>query len=159
MTRITGYDLKDGKLRHCRVTLEEANAFVERFHRHHKPVTGHLFSIGAVMGEIIVGVVIVGRPVSRHRDNGVTAEVTRLCTDGTRNACSFLYGRAAKAAFALGFERIGTYILAAESGVSCLAAGWRLIGEAGGGSWNREGRPRIDTAPTQAELLFECEAA
>jgi hypothetical protein len=147
------------KLHHCRVTLAEANAFVATHHRHHKPVVGHLFSLGAVADGNVVGVVIVGRPVSRMRDDGLTAEVTRLCTDGTRNACSFLYGRAAKAAFALGFKRIGTYILASEPGTSCVGAGWRLIGEAGGGSWSRESRPRVDTAPTQKKLLFECEVS
>ena len=94
-----------------RVTLEEANAFIVQHHRHHGEVVGHLFSIGCGKTGEIIGVAIVGRPVSRHRDDGVTAEVTRLCTDGTRNACSFLYGAAVRAAFALGFKRIGTYIL------------------------------------------------
>jgi hypothetical protein len=94
-----------------RVGLDEANAFVAQHHRHHKPVVGHLFSLGAALEGKIVGIAIIGRPVSRHRDDGVTAEVTRLCTDGTRNACSFLYGAAARAAFALGFKRIGTYLL------------------------------------------------
>ena len=67
------------------ITLKEANAFVERYHRHHKPVVGHKFSIAASDGEKIVGVAIVGRPVSRYLDNGLTLEVNRLCTDGTRN--------------------------------------------------------------------------
>lgn len=89
--------------------LDEANAFVTEHHRHHKPVVGHKFSLGAVLTDKIVGVVIVGRPVSRIRDDGATLEVTRLCTDGTRNACSFLYGAAARACFALGYTRIGTY--------------------------------------------------
>lgn len=139
-----------------RIGLDEANAFVERLHRHHTPVVGHLFSIGAstVDGDI-VGVAIVGRPVSRMRDDGQTAEVTRLCTDGTKNACSFLYGACARAAFALGFKRIGTYILASEPGTSLSAAGWRLIGEAGGGSWSRQDRPRVDKHPTQTKMLFE----
>lgn len=145
-------------LKHCRISLDEANEFVSQHHRHHQPVRGHLFSIGAVHDDKIVGVVIVGRPVARMRDDGITAEVTRLCTDGTRNACSFLYGRAARAAFALGYKRIGTYILANEPGTSCIAAGWRLIGEAGGGSWSRKQRPRVDTHPTQRKLLFETEA-
>src|ERR1043166_10177777 len=99
-----------------RLDLAEANAFVAQHHRHHKPVVGHIFSIGAAKADDIVGVVIVGRPVSRHRDDGQTAEVTRLCTDGTKDACSFLYGAAAKAAFALGFKKIGSYILASEPG-------------------------------------------
>jgi hypothetical protein len=138
-----------------RIGLDEANAFVAALHRHHKPVIGHLFSIGAALDDKIVGVAIVGRPVARMRDDGRTAEVTRLCTDGTRNACSFLYGAAARAAFALGFKRIGTYILASEPGTSLMGAGWRLIGEAGGGSWSRQDRPRVDTHPTQRKLLFE----
>lgn len=147
------------KLTLQRVALGEANAFVAALHRHHKPVVGHLFSLGASMGGVIVGVVIVGRPVSRMRDDGATAEVTRLCTDGTKNACSFLYGAAARAAFALGFKRIGTYILASEPGTSLTGAGWRLIGERGGGSWSREDRPRVDKHPKQAKLLFELRAA
>jgi hypothetical protein len=142
-------------MNHVRIDLAEANAFVAEHHRHHKPVVGHLFSLGAAIGDRIVGVVIVGRPVSRHRDDGETAEVTRLCTDGTKNACSFLYGAAARAAFALGFRRIGTYILASEPGTSLTACGWRLVGETGGGSWSRDNRPRIDTHPLQKKLLFE----
>src|SRR5690606_504324 len=102
----------------CPVTLEEANAFVVAHHRHHGAVVGHRFSLGAALGDTIVGVAIVGRPVARHRDDGMTLEVTRLCTDGTRNACSFLYGACARAAFALGYTRIGTYILASENGAS-----------------------------------------
>lgn len=143
------------KLRHTRIALSDANAFVAELHRHHKPVVGHLFSIGAVLGGRLVGVAIVGRPVARMRDDGKTAEVTRLCTDGTRNACSFLYGASARAAFALGFERIGTYILASESGASVKAAGWRLIGQTRGGSWSRPSRGREDKHPTERKQLFE----
>lgn len=138
-----------------RIDLGEANAFVAQHHRHHKPVVGHIFSIGAARSGQIVGVSIVGRPVARMRDDGETAEVTRLCTDGTKNACSFLYGASARAAFALGFKRIGTYILASEPGVSVAAANWRLMGETGGGSWSRGNRPRVDKHPTQEKLLFE----
>lgn len=137
------------------LTLAEANEFVARWHRHHQPVVGHKFSIGATLTGEIVGVAIVGRPVSRMLDDGLTLEITRLATDGTRNACSFLYGRAARAAFALGYRRIGTYILVSESGISLRASGWRLIGTAGGGSWHREGRPRVDLAPTQQKLRYE----
>lgn len=135
--------------------LAEANVFVAEHHRHHRPVVGHKFSIGAAMGDKIVGVVIVGRPVSRHRDDGVTLEVTRLCTDGTRNACSFLYGAAARAAFALGYRRLGTYILKSEPGTTLYAAGWRLVAESPGGSWSVPSRPRVDTHPLEPRLLFE----
>lgn len=140
-----------------RIGLDEANAFVGEHHRHHRPVVGHLFSIGAALGDRIVGVAIVGRPVSRMRDDGTTAEVTRLCTDGTKNACSFLYGAAARAAFALGFKRIGTYILNTEPGTSLTASGWRCLGERGGGSWSRPSRPQVDRHPLQKKLLFELE--
>lgn len=138
--------------------LDEANAFVRQHHRHHRPVVGHKFSIGAALGDAVVGVAIVGRPVARERDDGLTLEVTRLCTDGTRNACSFLYGAAARAAFALGYKRLGTYILASEPGASLAAAGWRQIGEVRGRSWSCPSRPRVDKHPTQAKLLFEVTA-
>ena len=88
-------------------------------------------------------------------DQYETAEVTRLVTDGTKNACSFLYGAAARAAFALGYRRIGTYILATEPGTSLTAAGWRQIAEVKGRSWSCKSRPRIDMHPTQNKLLFE----
>ena len=145
-------------LKHSSIELAEANAFVKALHRHHKPVVGHKFSIGAYTHENLVGVVIVGRPVSRMRDDGRTLEVTRLCTDGTKNACSFLYGCAARAAFALGFDRIGTYTLPSEGGASLRAAGWKLLGERGGGTWNKATRPRTDHAPTGKKLFWETAA-
>lgn len=116
-----------------------------------------MFSLGAAQGEHVVGVAIIGRPVSRMRDDGMTLEITRLCTDGTRNACSFLAGAAARAAFALGYRRIGTYTLKAEGGASLRGAGWKLLGERGGGSWSRDSRPRVDKHPTQGKLLWEVE--
>lgn len=141
-----------------RIGLGEANAFVAEHHRHHGPVVGHLFSLGAAENGKIVGVAIVGRPVARRRDDGETAEVTRLCTDGTKDACSFLYGAAARAAFALGFRRIGTYILASENGATLNASGWRCLGVRGGLSWDVPSRPRVDKHPSQMKLLFEKEA-
>lgn len=143
------------KLHKIALPLDEANAFVKQYHRHHIPVVGHKFSIGASLDDVIVGVVIVGRPVSRMRDDGMTLEVTRLCTDGTRNACSFLYGSAAKAAFALGYSKIGTYTLPEEGGASLRASGWKLIGQRGGGSWSRSSRPTVDKHPLQEKLLWE----
>ncbi|HEY8377412.1 MAG TPA: XF1762 family protein [Nannocystis sp.] len=103
----------------------------------------------------IVGIVIVGRPMSRMLDDGWTAEVTRCCTDGTRNVPSMLYGAAWRAARAMGYRRLVTDTLPEEGGASLRAAGWRLIGEAGGGSWHREGRPRVDLHPTRTKLRWE----
>lgn len=135
--------------------IDEANEFIRQHHRHHGEVVGHKFSLGAALGDKIVGVAIIGRPVARMRDDGLTLEVTRLCTDGTRNACSFLYGAAARACFSLGYKRIGTYILASENGASLKASGWRLVAEVKGRSWSCPSRPRVDTHPLQDKLLFE----
>jgi hypothetical protein len=138
------------------LTLAEANAFVARRHRHHGPVVGHKFSIGVGRNGEIVGVAIVGRPVSRALDTGWTLEVTRCCTDGTRNAASALYGACRRAAFALGYRTLITYTLASESGVSLRAsAGWTVVGEVRGRSWSCPSRPRVDTHPTQNKLRWE----
>lgn len=137
------------------ISLKEANAFVERNHRHHKPVVGHKFSIACADNENIVGVVIVGRPVSRHLDNGWILEVNRLCTDGTKNACSMLYAAAWRAAKAMGYKKLITYILASENGTSLFAAGWKCVGESGGLRWTGKRRPEVDLYPAQMKMKFE----
>lgn len=146
------------KLSLAPIDFATAADFVRLHHRHHTPPVGHKFSIAAMGGGEMVGVVIVGRPVARARDDGTTLEVTRLCTTGHPNACSFLYGAAARAAFALGYSRIGTYILKSEPGTSLKAAGWKLIGEVHGRSWSCPSRPREDKHPLQSKLLFEVAA-
>ncbi len=128
------------------ISLDEANAFVETLHRHHKPVPGAKFCIAASEGEKVRGVAIVGRPVARMSDDGWTLEVNHCCTDGARNACSLLYGAAWRAAKALGYRRLITYTLPEEGGASVRGAGWRLVGLRGGGNWNCATRPRVDTA-------------
>lgn len=143
------------RLHHQRVEFDEAAAFVSEHHRHHTPPVGHLFSIGAYEGDRLCGVVIVGRPVSRARQDGLTVEVTRLCTDGTKDACSFLYGAARRAALALGYRRIGTYTLASEGGQSLRGAGWRVVGEVRGRSWDTPSRRRVDRHPKADKLLWE----
>lgn len=137
------------------VTYREACSFIAEHHRHHLPPQGHKFSIGVNDGEKVVGVACVGRPVSRHLDNGWTAEVTRLCTDGTKNAPSILYAACWRAARAMGYRRLITYILDTERGTTLTAAGWRLVGVAGGDSWNAPSRPRVDKHPLQGKLLWE----
>ena len=137
------------------ITQREANAYVAQHHRHHKPVTGAIFCVAASEGETVRGVAIVGRPVARALQDGWTAEVTRCCTDGARNACSMLYGAAWRAARAMGYRKLITYTLAEEGGASLRAAGFRCIGAAGGGSWDCPSRPRIDTHPMQQKLRWE----
>ena len=89
--------MKQFEIRH--MELKEANAFVAKYHRHHGPVTGHRFSLGCVRREDqgLCGVAIVGRPLARKINDKTTVEVLRLCTDGTPNACSALYGACLRA--------------------------------------------------------------
>lgn len=145
------------RLQRVPLSLAEANACVVRWHRHHGAATGHKFSLGAVLEGELVGACIVGRPVSRNRDDGRTLEILRLATNGARNACSFLEGAAARATHALGYASIGTYILASETGASLRAAGWRQVSRTRGRSWNCESRPRVDKHPTEDKLLWERE--
>lgn len=138
------------------MTLREARAFVDEHHRHHRAPQGGLFAVGAAdAGGGIVGVAIVGNPVARKLNDGWTAEVTRLCTLGGRNACSMLYAACWRAARAMGYRKLVTYTLPEEGGASLRAAGWRCLGEAGGGSWSRRSRPRVDLHPTQVKLRWE----
>ena len=125
------------------VTLREANAVIVKLHRHHDAARGCVFCVGAHNGEKLVGVAIVGRPVARRLQDGFTAEVVRVATDGTPNACSLLYGACKRAAKALGYQRLFTYTLPEEGGASLRASGFSLDeSDAGGGSWSREHRPR-----------------
>lgn len=137
------------------ISFAEANDYVARLHRNHKPVVGCKFCIAVSDGEEVRGVAIVGRPVARNLDDGWTLEVNRCCTDGARNACSMLYGAAWRAAKALGYKRLVTYTLQDEGGASLRAAGWRNVGLVGGGNWNVRSRPRIDTEHQQQKLRWE----
>lgn len=129
--------------------LKTACAFVAKYHRHNKPPNGHKYSIACYEGDRLCGVVMVGRPIARLLDDGMTVEVTRNCTDGTENACSILYGAACRAAKALGYKRIVTYTLQSEPGTSLKASNWKVAeNHAGGGTWNREKRPRSITQVT-----------
>jgi hypothetical protein len=142
------------KLRIVPCDLDEANSFVLQHHRHHLPVRGCKFSMAIADGDRVVGVAIAGRPVARMLQDGFTLEVTRLASDGTRNACSALYAACWRAARAMGYRRMVTYILDNEPGVTLRAAGWREVGRAGG-AWSRKGRPRVDKSPTQGKIRFE----
>ena len=118
------------------IAFGDACAFISEYHRHHKPPVGHKFSVACYDGNRLCGVATVGRPVSRYLDDGMTLEVNRLCTDGTKNACSLLYSASWRAAKALGYKRIYTYTLQSESGSSLRAAGWTDEGQAGGANWS-----------------------
>jgi hypothetical protein len=125
------------------LTLGQANELVTSWHRHHKRATGHRFSLGVFddSGKCH-GAAIVGRPVSREVDQYRVCEVTRLVTDGTRNACSILYAHAANAAKAMGFWWVQTYTLASEPGTTLKAAGWEFDGLVSGRDWDTKSRRR-----------------
>jgi hypothetical protein len=144
-----------GKLELVPIQFAEASEFVRRHHRHHIPPVGHKYSIAASAKGSIIGVAIVGRPVSRALDDGFTLEVTRLCTNGHKNACSFLYAAAWRVAKNLGYRRIVTYIQASESGTSLTAAGWKPLYQVRARSWSTPKRPRVDKHSIQSRLLFE----
>lgn len=137
------------------ITQEEANEFIQQHHRHHQPIAFWKFGIAVNDGRKIVGVVTVNRPVARALDDGWTLEVSRNCTDGTRNAASKLLAAAWQATKALGYKRLVTYTLDSEPGTSLRAAGWKEIARTKGGSWNTNNRPRIDKHPLQPKIRWE----
>ncbi len=127
---------KDNTVKICPITLKAANAFVAKHHRHHDSVTGCKFAVSTVDDNgTMHGVAICGRPVSRHLDDGFTLEINRCCTDGTKNACSILYGACCRIAKNMGYERVITYTLASETGASLKASNFRYDGIAGGKQW------------------------
>lgn len=141
------------KMKAIPIELKEANEYVATLHRHHDPVYRDKFRI-ACMGSDgkIHGVIQGARPVSRNLDDGKTLEVVRCCTDGTPNACSFLYSRIARIAKEMGYSKIITYILESETGASLKASGWHHEADTQGNrSWDCPSRPRSTTAPTCAK--------
>lgn len=146
---------QSARLRLVPIGLREANAFVAERHRHHAPTAGHKFSV-AVVDEngLLRGVAIAGRPVARGADDGLTLEVLRVCTDGSPNACSMLYGSVARAARALGYQKVITYTLATEPGTSLRAAGWKVDAEVKGRSWDTPSRRRQTQAPTTDKIRW-----
>lgn len=128
--------------------LKEANAFADSMHRHHNPVHRDKFRVGCEKDGVLVGVAQVGRPVARGAQDGKTLEVVRLCTDGTKDVCSFLYSRCARIEKEMGYKKIITYILETEDGTSLKASGWSYEADTKGGSWDTPSRRRETKAPT-----------
>ena len=123
--------------------LALANEFVAAHHRHSRPDVGCLFALAAWAGPLdLRGVAIVGRPKARGLDDGRTVEVTRVATDGTRNACSQLYAAACREARKRGYQRVVTYTLATETGASVRASGFTRTGHVRGRQWDTPSRRR-----------------
>lgn len=144
-----------GKLEIRPIGLKAANCYVEKYHRHHKKVAGHKFSICVCDGERIAGVAICGRPVSRYIDDGTILEINRVCTDGTKNACSMLYGACCRIAKDMGYRKIVTYILKSENGASLKASNFTCEGEAGGEIWTGETRERQRSSEREENTMVK----
>jgi hypothetical protein len=145
-----------GKLHLVPLTLNQANSMVDDLHRHLPPVRGHRFSIGiADENDLLRGAIIVGRPISRAVNQWTVAEVTRLTTDGTPNACSALYAAAWRAWRAMGGSQLITRIRDDEPGTSLIAAGWKVLYQTGNrpNGWNVPSRPR-DPIPQGPKTIY-----
>lgn len=140
-------------------SMQDAREWVTRHHRHHRAPESGLFALAVAVGDEIKGVAIVGRPVARALQDGWTAEVTRVAVvEGVPNSCSMLYGAAWRAARALGWRKLITYTLASEPGTSLRAAGWTVVGQVRGRSWDTPSRPRIDGHPLDDKVRWEAVA-
>lgn len=146
---------KSEKMKVCPIHLKEASAFVKRYHRHNLPPVGGKFAICCRDGERLCGVAICGRPVSRQLDDGVTLEIYRNCTDGTKNACSKLYGGCIRVAKAMGYEKVITYTLESESGASLRASNFVVDADrAGGITWSGERRRDYKVSPPEYKVRW-----
>lgn len=138
------------------ITFREACDFILKHHRHHRPTVSCKFCIAVFDDDKLCGVAVCGRPVSRHYDDGTVCEVNRLCTDGTPNACSMLYGACCRVAKAMGYERVITYILVSENGASLKASNFVCDGIAGGTHWTGK-RDRGQDIPNEMKTKWRRE--
>ena len=144
LLRILTHNYQGMMFKVVHLELVEANEFIKKHHRHIDEIQGHRFSIGCIYKEKLVGIAVSGRPISRHYDQSKVIEVTRLCTDGTENACSFLYSMCAKASKYLGYERIQSYILESELGSSLKASNFIYSHTSEISRWNKYKRNKED---------------
>lgn len=138
------------------ISIKAAKRIVDEWHRHLDRPQGARFAVAAWHDGRLVGVALVGNPQARMSARDKTAaEVIRVATDGTDNACSFLYARAKRAAQALGFVRVLTKTLPEESGASLRAVGATFLGLSKGGQWDRVNRQRELTEHDQPKMRWE----
>lgn len=131
------------------ITFRTASAYINEHHRHHSATAGCKFCIGVFDDDRMCGVAVCGRPVSRHLDDGLTCEINRVCTDGTRNACSMLYGASCRIAKAMGYKKVITYTLESENGASLRASNFKYDGIAGGKMWTGKRSGRDNGVPQE----------
>ena len=137
------------------ITFKEASAYINQYHRHHSATVGCKFCISVVDDDNqLHGVAVCGRPVSRHLDDGTILEINRVCTDGTRNACSMLYGACSRIATDMGYSKIITYILESENGASLKASNFVCEGIAGGEMWTGKRSGRDNGVPKEKKTRW-----
>ena len=146
-----GQLLLDWKLEIRPVSFAVAAGFVRRHHAHNAAPVAWRYGAAIANGPTrLLGVVMVGNPVARGLMGRGMVEVNRLCIrrDVPRvlawNACSQLYGWAAREAETRGFSRIVTYTRADEDGTSLTASGWARDARVRGRSWSSPARARRD---------------
>ena len=135
------------------ITFRQASDYINQYHRHHRATVGCKFCVGLYDNDKLIGCAVCGRPVSRYLDDGITCEINRLCTDGTYNACSMLYGACCRVAKAMGYKVIITYILQTEPGTSLKASNFIRDGEAGGEIWTGN-RRRDNGVPREKKIRW-----
>jgi hypothetical protein len=134
------------------IPLRVANEYIAKHHPHHGHVRGCKFSVGAVVGDLLVGVVTVERPKAWHLDDGWTLEFTRVCADHDPRIAPMLIDAATRAAFAMGARYVLAHTLPTDDGAPYRAAGWRRMEangkpiELGVGEWARPSRRGTATA-------------
>lgn len=147
------------------ITLRESNDFVENFHRHNGRTArnGGKWAIGAEFGPQLVGVAIVGNPISATFMDGYTAEVLRVCVhpEAPENCNSFLYGACWRIWRAMGGRKLVTYTLQEESGASLRGAGWKIVGEVKPtkAGWHKKDHLTRQWQPVQGQMKFRWEVA
>lgn len=139
------------------IHIKEAKEFIRQYHRHNIPPVGGKFAISCYDDERLCGVAICGRPVARYFDDGETLEIYRNCTDGTRNACSKLYGACCRIAREMGYKKVITYTLESENGASLKASNFKWVGEAGGIAWTGKRKRNYYISPEEMKNRWEME--
>jgi hypothetical protein len=125
------------------IGTREASAVVKRLHRHLPRVVGGLFAVSVFDNDELVGVGVASRPKARFLQDGFTVEISRVATDGHRNACSKIYGALCRACAAIGVRRVVTFTRTDEPGTSLRAAGFTEAGLTREQSWDRPQRHRF----------------
>lgn len=135
--------------------LKQAQEFISKYHRHNIPPVGGKFAIGCISDGNLCGTAICGRPISRMLDNGNVLEIYRCCTNGTRNACSMLYGACLRIARNMGYKEVITYTLVSENGASLKASNFIYDGLSGGLEWTGERKRKYYVSPKERKIRWK----